>query len=693
MERDFSAGVWAIVHPDNSAGKTSLLEFLVWPLRGEPRDLPLDVRSWVRRLSMDVAVAGRPIRIVLDVDPGAHPALTGRILTADTLEQLLATEDGGDGLRLLEQASGTDEVDRSIGAFFLDGLRMGHTSLRQASGGADGEGAPQVRGWASYFGACYLNPGGDEILLGDVNAVGLSARLMEAFVDIPYSTVLTQLSVADKRERKTLAQGKRRAQGDADARKAERTAWQEQLEQLSQHIAELRDAASRDVSPLLQAADQAAARLRDTQSVLHEAEQSLTDMNAARVRADQALLDARETWQARRVLGRLDPVCCPRCAEPLDRDRRQQEREDASCAVCTRPLPEVDEETAEVLLQDLEQQLESAREAEDSASRQRDAAAAAVNAALAEKQAAAAALQEALATSQNHERLRQLELQAAGLEGRLAATAPGRKSRPFPWSAQVRADHGVRHPSAGQRTAGRPDRRPGARADRRGRGLRLLGRGPVEVAGVEHWRRGDVLTWLAARPGPGSSPGRPVGRRDSAPRGSITSRAAQLLEREPAITAAAARPNSASPPIPRSGHSPMPAPTACTGYCRRSGALRPRRSATGWATPSGQPDAPSRPPDSRSPQSGGRPQQHPVPWEGELAALQASRRPDVWPPKAIITPRPDAVSTVLAVYERFPARTPCTSRGVGSHRLLRIRTVTPQRACRTAESPTGPTAW
>ncbi|MFF0465710.1 hypothetical protein [Streptomyces mexicanus] len=437
VERDFSAGVWAIVHPDNSAGKTSLLEFLVWPLRGEPRDLPLDVRSWVRHLSMDVAVAGRPIRIVLDVDPGAHPALTGRILTADTVEQLLATDDGGDGLRLLEQASGADEVDRSIGSFFLDALRMGHTSLWQAGGGADGEGAPQVHGWASYFGACYLNPGGDEILLGDVNAVGLSARLMELFVDIPYSTVLTQLSVADKRERKTLAQGKRRAEGDAEARRAERTAWQEQLEQLSQQVAELRDVASRDVSPLLQAADQAAARLRDTQSVLHEAEQSLTEMNTARVRADQALLDARETWQARRVLGRLDPVCCPRCEEPLDRDRRQQEREDASCAVCTRPLPEVNEETAEVLLQDLEQQLESAREAEDAASRQRDAAAAAVNAAVVEQQAAAAALQTALATSQNHERLRQLELQAAGLEGRLAATGSGPEEPPVPVSAQV----------------------------------------------------------------------------------------------------------------------------------------------------------------------------------------------------------------------------------------------------------------
>lgn len=421
VEKEFSAGVWAIVHPDNSAGKTSLLEFLVWPLRGEARDLPPDVRSWMRHLSLDVTVAGHPVCISLELDPSVQPSVKGQIFSADTVEQLLA-DDNGLTLRLLAQATGPDEVRRSIGAFFLDALRMGHTSLWQNSGGADGEGAPQVHGWASYFGACYLNPGGDEILLGDVNAVGLSARLMELFVDIPYSTVLTQLSVAGRREKKSTTQEQRRAEGDAEARKADRAAWQDELTRNAVEIAELRDVVNRDVFPLLRAADEAAAQLREKQDLLEEAEQAFIETRSARVRAEQALLDARETWQARQVLGRLDPVCCPRCEEPLERERRQQEREDASCAVCTRPLPELDEDTAEVLLQGLEQQLQRAQEAEESASGQRETAAAAVDSALTTQQSTAGALQRVLATSQNHERLRQLEIQAAGLEGRLAAT-------------------------------------------------------------------------------------------------------------------------------------------------------------------------------------------------------------------------------------------------------------------------------
>lgn len=436
VEQPFTPGVWAIVHPDNSAGKTSLLEFLVFPLRGGPRDLPPDVRSWLRHLSVDITVAGRPIRIVLDVDDQPHPQLRGRILAGDSVDQLLATDD--EALRLLATASGSDEVSRCIGEFFLDALRMEPTNLWQVTGGADGEGAPQVHGWAAYFGACYLNPGGDEILLGDV-AGGLPARLMELFVDIPYSTALTQLSVAGKREKKAIAQVQRRSEGDAQARRTEREAWQSELGDVTGQIEAARRASAQDISPLLQAADQAATELRDVRGVLQEAEQTLAEVSAARMRAEQGLLDARETWQARRVLGRLDPVCCPRCEEPLGSVRRSKEREQADCAVCTRPLPEVDPETAEALLAELEQTLEGAREAEQEATDQRSRAVEAVQAALADHREASAGLEQALAASQAYDRLRELEIRAAELRGRLEATGSTPPAPPVPVSAQVLA--------------------------------------------------------------------------------------------------------------------------------------------------------------------------------------------------------------------------------------------------------------
>ncbi|MFD6343151.1 hypothetical protein ACFWF9_00290 [Streptomyces roseolus] len=420
FEQSFGPGVWVIAHPANSAGKTSLLECLVWPLRGTPRDLPPDVRSWLRTLSVDVMVAGRPTRISLEFTPAARPAATCRIWTADAEDELLACAD--EDLRLVAEASGLEDIGRVISGHLMDALRMDHIAMWQGKGGADGEGAAQVHGWASYFGACYLNPGGEEILLGDVSAVGLPGRLLELFVDVPYSTALTQLAVAGKRETKLVRQRERRAEDDAAARKSDRDSWQRELTTLQSTIAVLRTEQDRDVTPLLAAADRAGERLRGRVEQLDGLEQALAELTAGRIRAQQALMDTQETWQARRVLGRLDPVCCPRCEEPLEAERRVQERQSASCAVCTRTLPEVDAQTAEAALEQLRTQLSAAETAEGKARDLRDAAKAEVEQAKAAQRSAHAALQDVLAVSGAHRKLRELELRAAVLQGQLAAT-------------------------------------------------------------------------------------------------------------------------------------------------------------------------------------------------------------------------------------------------------------------------------
>ncbi|OXM72804.1 MULTISPECIES: hypothetical protein [Amycolatopsis] len=223
VDRRFDSGVWAIVHPENSAGKTSLLEFLVLPMRGASRDLPKDVRSWVRHLLLDSVVAGRPVRISIDASSGWERRVHATIRTADSEDELLNSPD--EQLRLLAEAVGLGEVEQMIGQFMLDTLRMQRTQLWSSSGGADGDGAPSVHGWAAYFGACYLNHGGDQLLLGDVNAPGLPGKLMELFVDLPYSSTLAEVAVAEKREARTAKQQKRRAEGDAAARASERAVW------------------------------------------------------------------------------------------------------------------------------------------------------------------------------------------------------------------------------------------------------------------------------------------------------------------------------------------------------------------------------------------------------------------------------------------------------------------------------------
>ncbi|MFF9870295.1 helix-turn-helix transcriptional regulator [Streptomyces sp. NPDC013953] len=62
----------------------------------------------------------------------------------------------------------------------------------------------------------------------------------------------------------------------------------------------------------------------------------------------------------------------------------------------------------------------------------------------------------------------------------------------------------------------------------------------ISVAGVEHWRRGDIEQWLRARPGPGNPAGRPKGSTEQLPRVATGVRVRELLARNPRLTAAGA---------------------------------------------------------------------------------------------------------------------------------------------------------
>ncbi|MFD9360052.1 hypothetical protein [Streptomyces sp. NPDC060031] len=59
----------------------------------------------------------------------------------------------------------------------------------------------------------------------------------------------------------------------------------------------------------------------------------------------------------------------------------------------------------------------------------------------------------------------------------------------------------------------------------------------VDVHGVEHWPRGVVQQFMAAR-GPSSPLGRPTGSGDMVPRDQLPGRIGELLDADPAVTAA-----------------------------------------------------------------------------------------------------------------------------------------------------------
>ncbi|MGI5243120.1 hypothetical protein [Dactylosporangium sp. CA-139066] len=421
IDQALEPGVWAIMFAKNLVGKTSILEFVVWALRGKSRTLGPDVKSWVRRITVDALISNQAVRVVIHQDASEMPVgLRGRVLSAGSIDELLDAED--DDLHPLAAADGESQVEALIGTFMMEALGLGYTSIWNPTGGLDGEGAPQSHGWSSYFGACYLNPGGDTLLFGDVKEVAsLSAKLLDLFIGVPYASVLTHLSTMQRRLSKEASQAANRAEQDRAARRSEREQWEAELDGLRRKLA----AAKRDTDPRLgeamSAVDGALDDLRSARQAHADAEDVHRDAERSCLLVEQQVMDVRETWQARRVLGLLTPRCCPRCEAPIEPARHATERQDASCAVCTRPMPPVDAELAGARIAELEQELASRQEARGQAAEKVADRSEAVGQARDRHESARARLDE-IRFASAYATLRDLEIQAARLEGRLQAT-------------------------------------------------------------------------------------------------------------------------------------------------------------------------------------------------------------------------------------------------------------------------------
>lgn len=66
FDQEFGDGLWAISSERNDAGKTSILEIIVWCLRGEPKRLQDDIRAWLQTVTLEGLVDEDPFAVTFD---------------------------------------------------------------------------------------------------------------------------------------------------------------------------------------------------------------------------------------------------------------------------------------------------------------------------------------------------------------------------------------------------------------------------------------------------------------------------------------------------------------------------------------------------------------------------------------------------------------------------------------------------
>lgn len=338
----FDLGV-TVIAADNLRGKTSILEVLTFILRGEPRNLQADVRSWLKEVSLDVHLNGQPIGFRLSLD--ASEITDGHIL-AGTIADLAASDDSvAAGATELASARGNDDWAEQVGGFMMTQLGLEEMQVFNRARAEDEAGVIKSHGWPSYFGVIYPPSGADTVLLGSTAGDQLPVRLMQVFLDMPEATRSMRVRALAQRLDSEYKAEQRRGR---DTNAAIARQLQDAL--MRQESAEARLQALRNQAPaeslreLADLASEAGKRVLAARQAVEVAATAFGEALVARVADEKVLIGLRESKAASELFHGLDPQFCPRCETPIGAQRRSREHEEHHCAVCDTALHIDDED-------------------------------------------------------------------------------------------------------------------------------------------------------------------------------------------------------------------------------------------------------------------------------------------------------------------------------------------------------------
>jgi hypothetical protein len=331
---DLGPGLFGILSRDaNQIGKSTVLDIMVWALRGRPRSLKPEVRAWIDEVELEFTIGGERYCVSFtDLDSLPQGKLVLQVPgPARTLQTFKGEEQ-------FEQVMG----DLMMQRFALQPIpNISHT----------GEEASQfMHAWTAYVASMFIE-GSHPAILGDVTTGALWWRMLQLFMGMPYAATHMAL-----RNALTLEQAQAEGASVARAAQARYGAEIKHLEGESRRLKELlRKEAGATISAreLDELSTQNATLLRQASELqvrIAELEITASALGTQRDEAKATQRRLKEGAASRKVFAGLDPVCCPRCASAFEETRSRAEESEGRCAVCDRATLNDDAEALEEAL-------------------------------------------------------------------------------------------------------------------------------------------------------------------------------------------------------------------------------------------------------------------------------------------------------------------------------------------------------
>lgn len=317
FDRQFGDGIWALVSERNEAGKSSVMEIIVWVLRGEPRERGLqdDVHKWISRVEMDGTIDDQAFTVAFDMSAGKP---VGSVRSGSWHADF----------------ADDDEFADRMSTFMMD-----HLGLSTFEGWRTEVGRV-TQGWNTYTTTLYFPRGPQSAVLGTNVTGGLAGRLLLLFVGVPWSETYVACKTAEKQVQDTTT---RQRNADDTVRNAANAALhqiEDQITEVKQRLAGMPDT-SQVIADMHAATAEFASLIMSYSSLDKKLADARGDARAATKAAKQErkrVQDLNEARRAQRLFHGMNPTVCPRCSTEIGDERIQNEKDHDACSVCARDL-------------------------------------------------------------------------------------------------------------------------------------------------------------------------------------------------------------------------------------------------------------------------------------------------------------------------------------------------------------------
>ncbi|WP_211408881.1 hypothetical protein [Agrobacterium tumefaciens] len=400
---DLAAGVWAVTSERNLRGKSTVLEILLWALRGTPKGLQDDVRRWLSSVCVEFDVDDQRYVVEFAVEERVpRGTLARRRLSGETDE--------------LDRFMSDDGFEAAMSRFMMNTLDLDPITAMQ---GKEDERQAVEHGWAALSGGLYF--GGDhKQLLGDVQMAGLPARMLQMYIGMPWATTVMQAGTAKReldQETEKASKAATAAEKDAETARARIDRELQAAKKTLDSFAQVTGTAA-EIERLAGEVARLSPIALDLAQRLARAEAEAAELERLATVDERAVRDLRENIVATQFFNGLQPVCCPRCETRVSSERLKRESADLSCSLCAEEIPIDELEGASDGLDAIEQRFAAAKAAAGRAHANAKTLGEQSRASSAELEKARQALAKA-ATSATFEQRRNAELEVARLEGAL----------------------------------------------------------------------------------------------------------------------------------------------------------------------------------------------------------------------------------------------------------------------------------